>query len=127
MNTIPIKTLVAIAKNIQGLPDTYDLFSYDKVHIGEGAVQSEYLSAELREAIKKQSSLTVCVEWNEEFECYEITQIPTEKVIIHKASMFKINVSPPVLSQTKTVEVAVQPVQKSHVTSRSGVWLGTEE
>lgn len=116
-----LKTLVAIAKNIQGLPDTYDLFSYDKVHIGEGAIQSDQLSAEVRGAIKKNSSLPVFVEWNEEFECYEITGVPTEKVLIHKAALFKI--APPM----KTVEAAQPPVQKSHATSRSGGWLGIEE
>lgn len=119
------KTLVAIAKNIQGLPDTYDLFSYDKVHIGEGAIQSDQMSTDVRVAIKKNSSLPVFVEWNEEFECYEITGVPTEKVLIHKAALFKIvPQAPPV---TKTAEAAPQPVQKSHATSRSGGWLGIEE
>ena len=117
-----LKTLVAIAKNIQGLPDTYDLFSYDKVHIGEGAIQSDQMSTDVRVAIKKNPSLPVFVEWNEEFECYEITGVPTEKVLIHKAALFKI--AP---AQMKTVEVAQPPVQKSHATSRSGGWLGIEE
>lgn len=119
------KTLVAIAKNIQGLPDTYDLFSYDKIHIGEGAIQSDQMSTDVRVAIKKNPSLPVFVEWNEEFECYEITGVPTEKVLIHKAALFKIV---PVQSpETKTAEVAPQPVQRSHATSRSGGWLGIEE
>ena len=118
------KTLVAIAKNIQGLPDTYDLFSYDKVHIGEGAIQSDQMSTDVRVAIKKNPSLPVFVEWNEEFECYEITGVPTEKVLIHKAALFKIV---PQSSETKTVEVAPPPVQRSHATSRSGGWLGIEE
>ena len=116
------KVLVAIAKNIQGLPDTYDLFSYDKVHIGEGAIQSDQMSTDVRVAIKKNPSLPVFVEWNEEFECYEITGVPTEKVLIHKAALFKI-----VPAQLKTDEVAPPPVQKSHATSRSGGWLGIEE
>jgi hypothetical protein len=118
------KTLVAIAKNIQGLPDTYDLFSYDKVHIGEGAIQSDQMSTDVRVAIKKNPSLPVFVEWNEEFECYEITGVPTEKVLIHKAALFKIV---PQSSETKTAEVAPPPVQRSHATSRSGGWLGIEE
>lgn len=117
------KTLVAIAKNIQGLPDTYDLFSYDKVHIGEGAIQSDQLSAEVLGAIKKNPSLPVFVEWNEEFECYEITGVPAEKVLIHKAALFKIIPA----AEMKTAEVAQTPVQKSHATSRSGGWLGIEE
>ena len=116
------KVLVAIAKNIQGLPDTYDLFSYDKVHIGEGAIQSDQMSTDVRVAIQKNPSLPVFVEWNEEFECYEITGVPTEKVLIHKAALFKI--AP---AQLKTDEVAPPPVQKSHATSRSGGWLGIEE
>ena len=119
------KTLVAIAKNIQGLPDTYDLFSYDKVHIGEGAIQSDQMSTDVRVAIKKNPSLPVFEEWTEEFECYEITGVPTEKVMIHKAPFFKI--MPQLSSETKTAEVAPQPVQKSHATSRSGGWLGIEE
>ena len=118
-----LKTLVAIAKNIQGLPDTYDLFSYDKVHIGEGAIQSDQLSAEVLGAIKKNPSLPVFVEWNEEFECYEITGVPAEKVLIHKAALFKIMPA----TEMKTAEVAQTPVQKSHATSRSGGWLGIEE
>jgi len=117
-----LKTLVAIAKNIQGLPDTYDLFSYDKVHIGEGAIQSDQMSTDVRVAIKKNPSLPVFVEWNEEFECYEILGVPREKVLIHKAALFKI--AP---AQMKTAEVAQPPVQKSHATSRSGGWLGIEE
>ena len=127
--------LVAIAKNIQGLPDTYDLFSYDKVHIGEAAIQSDQMSSQVRLAIKKNSSLPVFVDWNEEFECYEISGIPLEKVLIHKAYLFKI--APATASATvpasatapvvKTAEVARQPVQKSREVVRSGVWLGTEE
>jgi hypothetical protein len=116
--------LVAIAKNIQGLPDTYDLFSYDKVHIGEAAIQSDQMSSKVRLAIQKNSSLPVFVEWNEEFECYEITGIPTEKVLIHKAPLFKIITAP---TAAKTVVVAPQPVRKSREVVRSGVWLGTEE
>ena len=121
--------LVAIAKNIQGLPDTYDLFSYDKVHIGEAAIQSDQMSSQVRLAIKKNSSLPVFVDWNEEFECYEISGIPVEKVLIHKAYLFKIaTATAPVANvAVKTAEVARQPVQKSREVVRSGVWLGTEE
>lgn len=128
--------LVAIAKNIQGLPDTYDLFSYDKVHIGEAAIQSDQMSTLVRLAIKKNSSLPVFVDWNEEFECYEISGIPLEKVLIHKAYLFKIALVTATVATTataatnvavKTAEVARQPVQKSREVVRSGVWLGTEE
>jgi hypothetical protein len=127
--------LVAIAKNIQGLPDTYDLFSYDKVHIGEAAIQSDQMSTQVRLAIQKNSSLPVFVDWNEEFECYEISGIPVEKVLIHKAYLFKIatatapvaNVAAVANATAKTAEVARQPVQKSREVVRSGVWLGTEE
>jgi len=127
--------LVAIAKNIQGLPDTYDLFSYDKVHIGEAAIQSDQMSTQVRLAIQKNSSLPVFVDWNEEFECYEISGIPLEKVLIHKAYLFKIattataatNVAVVANATVKTAEVARQPVQKSREVVRSGVWLGTEE
>ena len=122
--------LVAIAKNIQGLPDTYDLFSYDKVHIGEAAIQSDQMSTQVRLAIQKNSSLPVFVDWNEEFECYEISGIPLEKVLIHKAYLFKIALVANATVATiavKTAEVARQPVQKSREVVRSGVWLGTEE
>jgi len=119
--------LVAIAKNIQGLPDTYDLFSYDKVHIGEAAIQSDQMSTLVRLAIKKNSSLPVFVDWNEEFECYEISGIPLEKVLIHKAYLFKIATANATATAVKTAEVARQPVQKSREVVRSGVWLGTEE
>jgi len=119
--------LVAIAKNIQGLPDTYDLFSYDKVHIGEAAIQSDQMSTQVRLAIQKNSSLPVFVDWNEEFECYEISGIPLEKVLIHKAYLFKIATANATTTAVKTAEVARQPVQKSREVVRSGVWLGTEE
>ena len=126
--------LVAIAKNIQGLPDTYDLFSYDKVHIGEAAIQSDQMSSQVRLAIQKNSSLPVFVDWNEEFECYEISGIPVEKVLIHKAYLFKIATATAVVATAaatnvavKIAEVARQPVQKSREVVRSGVWLGTEE
>ena len=127
--------LVAIAKNIQGLPDTYDLFSYDKVHIGEAAIQSDQMSTQVRLAIQKNSSLPVFVDWNEEFECYEISGIPVEKVLIHKAYLFKIALVAASASATatvatapaKTAEVARRPVQKSREVAHSGVWLGTEE
>lgn len=121
--------LVAIAKNIQGLPDTYDLFSYDKVHIGEAAIQSDQMSTQVRVAIQKNSSLPVFVDWNEEFECYEISGIPVEKVLIHKAYLFKIATaaSATVTVAVKTAEVVRRPVQKSREVAHSGVWLGTEE
>ena len=126
--------LVAIAKNIQGLPDTYDLFSYDKVHIGEAAIQSDQMSTQVRVAIQKNSSLPVFVDWNEEFECYEISGIPVEKVLIHKAYLFKIATATNVAAvaataaiAVKTAEVARRPVQKSREVAHSGVWLGTEE
>ena len=128
--------LVAIAKNIQGLPDTYDLFSYDKVHIGEAAIQSDQMSTQVRVAIQKNSSLPVFVDWNEEFECYEISGIPVEKVLIHKAYLFKIALVANAVATTaaaatnvaaKTAEVVRRPVQKSREVAHSGVWLGTEE
>ena len=127
--------LVAIAKNIQGLPDTYDLFSYDKVHIGEAAIQSDQMSTQVRLAIQKNSSLPVFVDWNEEFECYEISGIPVEKVLIHKAYLFKIPATATVSTSAtatvtvaaKTAEVVRRPVQKSREVAHSGVWLGTEE
>lgn len=67
--------LVAIAKNIQGLPDTFDLFSYDRKHIGEAAIQEEEISALLRKEFMKSQSLLVLVEWNSFLESYEIKNL----------------------------------------------------
>jgi hypothetical protein len=85
------------------------------------------MSSQVRLAIKKNSSLPVFVDWNEEFECYEISGIPLEKVLIHKAYLFKIATANATATAVKTAEVARQPVQKSREVVRSGVWLGTEE
>ena len=75
--------LIAFAKNIQGLPDTFDLFSIDKKHIGEAAVQEEDISAALRIKIKSIPSLMVIVEWNDFLDAFEIKQIapPGSKVL----------------------------------------------
>ena len=92
------------------------------------------MSTQVRLAIQKNSSLPVFVDWNEEFECYEISGIPVEKVLIHKAYLFKIALVPNAVAPTaatnvaaKTAEVARRPVQKSREVVHSGVWLGTEE
>ena len=64
--------LIALARNIQGLPDTFDLFSLDKKHIGEAAIQEEETSILLSREIQKTSSLIVIVEWNSFLDSYEI-------------------------------------------------------
>jgi hypothetical protein len=71
----PVGELVAVAKNIQGLPDTFDLFSYDRKHIGEAAVQEEEISFLLRKQLQSTSSLLVVVEWNSFLDAYEIKKI----------------------------------------------------
>ncbi len=67
--------LVAFAKNIQGLPDTFDLFSLDKKHIGEAAVQEEEVSEILRKEIQTTSSMLVEVEWNAFLDAFEIKSL----------------------------------------------------
>ena len=91
------------------------------------------MSTQVRLAIQKNSSLPVFVDWNEEFECYEISGIPVEKVLIHKAYLFKIALVANAVATAatnvaaKTAEVVRRPVQKSREVAHSGVWLGTEE
>ncbi len=67
--------LIAYAKNIQGLPDTFDLFSADKKHIGEAAVQEEEVSATLRRESQKTPSVLVEVVWNSFLDSFEIKQM----------------------------------------------------
>lgn len=71
----PVGELVAVAKNIQGLPDTFDLFSYDRKHIGEAAVQEDEISFLLRKQFQSTSSLLVVVEWNLFLDAYEIKKL----------------------------------------------------
>jgi hypothetical protein len=75
--------LIAFAKNIQGLPDTFDLFGNDKVHIGEAAIQEEEISMLLSRQIQKTPSLLVTVEWNGFLDAFEIKGIapPGSKVL----------------------------------------------
>ncbi len=91
--------LVAFAKNIQGLPDTFDLFSIDKKHIGEAAVQEEDVSEALSVKIKQIPSLMVIVEWNSFLDAYEIKKIapPGSKVLPFVCfKMGAVEKSPPV-------------------------------
>ena len=67
--------LIAFAKNIQGLPDTFDLFSSDKKHIGEAAVQEEEVSVLLRNESQRTSSLLVEVVWNTFLDSFEIKRL----------------------------------------------------
>ena len=75
--------LIAFAKNIQGLPDTFDLFGNDKVHIGEAAIQEEEISMLLSRQIQKTPSLVVLVEWNLFLDAFEIKGLapPGSKVL----------------------------------------------
>ena len=70
----------AIASKIVGMPDTYSLISKTNIDIGHGAVQTTGLSMLLREEFnkKKQTSVLVSVQWNEEFKRYKITGISTD-------------------------------------------------
>jgi hypothetical protein len=86
----PSGDLIAIAKNIQGLPDTFDLFSYDHKHIGEAAVQEEDISYELREQFKNSSAIPVVVEWNSFLDAYEIKRVAPKGTRVHTAKAFTI-------------------------------------
>ena len=81
--------LIAFAKNIQGLPDTFDLFGSDKVHIGEAAIQEEEISVQLSKMNQTISTLIVRVEWNSFLDAFEIKGIavPGSKAI--HSSLFK--------------------------------------
>lgn len=80
--------LVAIAKNIQGLPDTFDLFSYDHKHIGEAAVQEEDISYTLCKEFKKTSSIYVVVRWNALLDAYEIQSIAPRGTRVNSSQHF---------------------------------------
>jgi hypothetical protein len=89
-NTKPhIGPLIAFAKNIQGLPDTFDLFGSDKVHIGEAAIQEEETSIQLGKLIQKTSSLVVVVEWNSFLDAYEIKGIAPSGSRVLPSTVFK--------------------------------------
>lgn len=104
----PSGPLIAFAKNIQGLPDTFDLFGSDKVHIGEAAVQEEEISVQLSQLIQKTSSLLVLVEWNSYLDAFEIKGIaPTGSRVLPSTAFTKVSV------QTQKV-VAECPVESEH-------------
>lgn len=86
----PSGDLIAIAKNIQGLPDTFDLFSYDHKHIGEAAVQEEDISFQLRLAFKQSNAIPVVVEWNSFLDAYEIKRVAPKGTRVHTAKAFTI-------------------------------------
>jgi hypothetical protein len=73
-DVVPVKTTpdnVAMAKAHEEYPDTYNLWM-NGVKKGYAAVQDLDLSRELREAAKGSKDLYVKVEWNSEFNMYEI-------------------------------------------------------
>jgi hypothetical protein len=55
-------------------PDTYDVW-VNGVKKGYAAVQDIELSRRLKDALVNTKELSVCVEWNEEFSMYEITDL----------------------------------------------------
>lgn len=100
--------LVAFAKNIQGLPDTFDLFGNDKVHIGEAAIQEEDISILLSRSIQKIPSLLVCVEWNPFLDAYEIKGIaPSGSRALHSSYFRKAS------SQTQPSQGAPEVISES--------------
>lgn len=81
--------LIAFAKNIQGLPDTFDLFGSDKVHIGEAAIQEEDISILLSTQIQKTNSLLVLVEWNSYLDAFEIKGLAPQGSKVLASTFFK--------------------------------------
>lgn len=65
----------AIAKRVQGMPDTYALTSKTNLDLGRAAVQTSGISILLRNEFtsKKLDSVVVSIQWNEEFQRYKIT------------------------------------------------------
>ncbi len=65
----------AIAKRVQGMPDTYALTSKTNLDLGRAAVQTSGISILLRNEFtsKKVESVVVTIQWNEEFQRYKIT------------------------------------------------------
>lgn len=80
--------LIAFAKNIQGLPDTFDLFGNDKVHIGEAAIQEEDISILLSSQMQKTNSLIVIVEWNSFLDAFEIKGLAPSGSKVLPSSLF---------------------------------------
>jgi hypothetical protein len=64
----------AIARKIVGMPDTYALQSKTNIELGRAAVQTAGLSMLLRNefVIKKKESVSVSIQWYEEFQRYKI-------------------------------------------------------
>jgi hypothetical protein len=64
----------AIARKIVGMPDTYALQSKTNIDLGRAAVQTAGLSMLLRNefVIKKKESVSVSIQWYEEFQRYKI-------------------------------------------------------
>ena len=108
----PQGDLIAIAKNIQGLPDTFDLFSYDHKHIGEAAVQEEDISVVLCEEFKKSSSAHVVVRWNTFLDAYEIRGLAPRGSRVHSSQHF-------LMKTDAAVHIEPSEAEQSHE------WQGT--
>jgi hypothetical protein len=69
----------AIARRVQGMPDTYSLTSKTNMDLGRAAVQTSGISILLRNEFtsKKIESVVVSIQWNEEFQRYKITGLVT--------------------------------------------------
>lgn len=67
----------AIARKIIGMPDTYALQSKTNVDLGRAAVQTAGVSMLLRNEFvsKKRESVSVSLQWYEEFQRYKITGV----------------------------------------------------
>jgi len=65
----------AIARKIVGMPDTYSLTSKTNIDLGRGAVQTSGISMLLRDEFtrKKLESVSVKIQWFEEFKRYKIS------------------------------------------------------
>ena len=70
-----VKYTEAVARKIVGMPDTYALQSMTNLDLGRGAVQTSGISMLLRSEFtnKKKESVSVKIQWYEEFQRYKIT------------------------------------------------------
>jgi hypothetical protein len=101
--------LIAYAKNIQGLPDTFDLFSADKQHIGEAAVQEEEVSVALRCESQKSSTFLVQVVWNSFLDSFEILKLASPGSKALQASYFMKGLPKKQSAVVESPEVSGEP------------------
>jgi len=66
---------IASIEPIDKMPDVYTAFDSTGKLIGRASVQKFSLSSELRSRLSAEAKLWVMIEWNQEFQGYEILEI----------------------------------------------------